>query len=136
MQYRGVEYSIVQLIEGSGWRWEIKFGDGNNKSGVTPISRAAAIKLAEYEIDRALKDGKLGQLRRSDRAALRRDVVRIMGTLHDGVECGHFQRCRVSLAFRGTCQNLRSDLSFHRRRALCFGKRCRCIVKDGLHQFD
>jgi hypothetical protein len=58
MQYRGVEYSIVQLIEGSGWRWEIKFGDGNNKSGVTAVSRATAIKLAEYEIDRALKDSK------------------------------------------------------------------------------
>jgi hypothetical protein len=58
IQYRGVEYSIVQLIEGSGWRWEIKFGDGNSKSGVTPISRAAAIRLAEYEIDRALKNGK------------------------------------------------------------------------------
>jgi hypothetical protein len=58
MQYRGVEYSIVQLIEGSGWRWEIKFGDGHNKSGVTPISRAVAIRLAKYEIDRALKDSK------------------------------------------------------------------------------
>jgi hypothetical protein len=58
MQYRGVEYSIVQLIEGSGWRWEIKFGDGRHKSGVTPISRAAAIKLAKYEIDRALRDSK------------------------------------------------------------------------------
>ena len=56
MEYKGVEYSIVQLIDGSGWRWEIRFGDGKNKTGMTPISRAAAIKLAEYEIDRALKD--------------------------------------------------------------------------------
>ena len=58
MQYRGVEYSIVQLIEGSGWRWDIKLGGGKNKSGVTSISRAAAIKLAEYETERALKDNK------------------------------------------------------------------------------
>jgi hypothetical protein len=56
MEYRGVEYSIVQLIHGGGWRWEIRFGDGKRKAGVTPISRAAAIKLAEYEIDRALKE--------------------------------------------------------------------------------
>ena len=58
MEYKGVEYSIVQLIEGSGWKWEVKFGDGKNKSGVTPISRAAAIKLAQHEIDRAFKDRK------------------------------------------------------------------------------
>jgi hypothetical protein len=56
VEYKGVEYSIVQLIDGSGWRWEIRFGDGKNKTGMTPISRTAAIKLAEYEIDRALKD--------------------------------------------------------------------------------
>jgi hypothetical protein len=53
-----VEYFVVQLIEDAGWRWEVRFGEGKNKSGVTPISRAAAIKLAEYEIDRVLRDGK------------------------------------------------------------------------------
>jgi hypothetical protein len=56
MEYKGVEYFIVQLIDGSGWRWEIRFGEGEHKAGVTPVSRAVAIKLAEYEIDRALKD--------------------------------------------------------------------------------
>jgi hypothetical protein len=58
MEYKGMEYSVVQLIEGTGWRWEVRFGEGKNKSGVTAISRAAAIKLAEYEIDRVLKDRK------------------------------------------------------------------------------
>jgi hypothetical protein len=58
MEYKGVEYSVVQLTDGSSWRWEVRFGDGKHKTGVTPISRAAAIKLAEYEIDRALKDRK------------------------------------------------------------------------------
>jgi hypothetical protein len=52
MQYKGVEYSVVQLTEDSGWRWEIQFGDGKSKSGFTRVSRAVAIKLAEYEIDR------------------------------------------------------------------------------------
>jgi hypothetical protein len=50
MQYRGVEYVVVQLIEGNGWRWEVHFDGG--KSGVTPISRAFAIKIVEREIDR------------------------------------------------------------------------------------
>jgi hypothetical protein len=58
MEHKGVEYSVVQLTDDAGWRWEIRFGDGKSKTGVTPISRAAAIKLAEYEIDRMLKDGK------------------------------------------------------------------------------
>jgi hypothetical protein len=55
MQYKGVQYSVVQLTDGVGWRWEIRFGDGKRKIGVTPVSRAAAIKLAKYEIDRARK---------------------------------------------------------------------------------
>jgi hypothetical protein len=56
MEYKGMEYSVVQLTEDRVWRWEIRFDDGKNKSGVTPVSRAVAIKQAEYEIDRILKD--------------------------------------------------------------------------------
>jgi len=56
MEYRGVEYSVVQLTEDRVWRWTVRFGDGKPKSGVTPVSRAVAIKQARYEIDRTLKD--------------------------------------------------------------------------------
>jgi len=42
MEHKGVEYSVVRLTNGS-WRWEVKFGDGKNKSGVTRVSRALAI---------------------------------------------------------------------------------------------
>jgi hypothetical protein len=56
MQYKGVEYSVVQLTDDAGWRWEISFDDGKSKSGVTRVSRAVAIKIAKYEIDLALKD--------------------------------------------------------------------------------
>src|SRR6202158_3794475 len=56
MEYKGVKYSVVQLTEGPSWKWEVRFGERKNKSGVTPVSRAAAIKLAEYEIDRALQE--------------------------------------------------------------------------------
>jgi hypothetical protein len=51
-----VEYTVVQMVDGSGWRWEVRFGGGKNKSGVTPLSRAAPIKVAESEIDRVVKD--------------------------------------------------------------------------------
>jgi hypothetical protein len=57
VEYKGIEYSVIQLLEG-GWRYEIRFGGGIGKSGVTAISRASAIKLAKYEIDRILKDRK------------------------------------------------------------------------------
>jgi hypothetical protein len=58
MEYKGVEYSVVRLTDDTGWRWEVRFDDGKHKSGVTPVSRAFAIKLAEYEIDRVVKDRK------------------------------------------------------------------------------
>jgi hypothetical protein len=57
MEYKGVEYSVVQLTDASGWRWEFRF-EGRTKNGVMAASRAAAIKIVESEIDRALKDRK------------------------------------------------------------------------------
>jgi hypothetical protein len=57
MEYKGLEYSVVQLTEGVGWRWEVRFEDGKSKTEVTPVSRSVAIKQAEYEIDRNLKAG-------------------------------------------------------------------------------
>jgi hypothetical protein len=57
-RYKGVEYTVVQMAGGAGWKWEVRFDDGKIKSGVTPESRALAIKLAECEIDRVVKDRK------------------------------------------------------------------------------
>ena len=57
MEYKGVEYTVVQLLEG-GWRWEIDLGDGKHKSGETPSSRAFAIKIAQAEIDQLIKNRK------------------------------------------------------------------------------
>jgi hypothetical protein len=56
MDHKGVEYSVVQLTDGSGWRWEFRFGDGKSKTGISAVSRAAAIRLVEREIDRMLKE--------------------------------------------------------------------------------
>ena len=58
MEYKGVEYTVVQMADDTGWRWEVRFGGGKTKSGVTPLSRAAAIQVAEYEIDRVIKGNK------------------------------------------------------------------------------
>jgi hypothetical protein len=58
MEHKGVEYTVVQMADGTGWRWEVRFGGSKTKSGVTSVSRAAAIKMAEYEIDRVIKDDK------------------------------------------------------------------------------
>ena len=58
MEYKGAEYSVIQLTDDTGWRWEVRFDDGKSKSGMTRVSRAWAIQLAETEIDRALKDRK------------------------------------------------------------------------------
>ena len=58
MEYKGVTFSVVQLLDSTGWRWEINFGDGKIKTGVTRAGRAAAIRLAEQDIDRVLRDEK------------------------------------------------------------------------------
>ena len=59
MEYKGVEYSVVQLLKDRrSWRWEVDFGDGKTKSGSTPVSRATAIKIAKAEIDRFIKNRK------------------------------------------------------------------------------
>jgi hypothetical protein len=55
MEHKGVEYTVVQMADGKGWRWEVTFGPGKIKTGVTPISRVTAIKVAEYQIDRVVK---------------------------------------------------------------------------------
>jgi hypothetical protein len=54
MEYKGVEYTVVRLADGTGWKWEVRFDERKNISGVTPVSRAFAIKLAEFEIDRVV----------------------------------------------------------------------------------
>jgi hypothetical protein len=58
MEHKGAEYSVVQLPDGAGWRWEVTFAGGQRKTGVNRVSREFAIREAKYEIDRGLKDGK------------------------------------------------------------------------------
>ena len=55
MKYRGVEYSVVQMINDSGWQWKVTLSDGRTKVGISRASRAAAIKSAQQQIDKALE---------------------------------------------------------------------------------
>jgi hypothetical protein len=36
MEHKGVEYTVVQMVDGTGWRWEVRFGGGKNKIRCNP----------------------------------------------------------------------------------------------------
>jgi hypothetical protein len=52
MEHKAVEYTVVQMADRTGRQWKVQFGGGKNRSGVTQLRQAAAIKLAGHEIDR------------------------------------------------------------------------------------
>jgi hypothetical protein len=56
MEYKGVEFSVVQMVDSGNWRWEIKVDGGKTRTGLSQAGRAAAIKLAQHQIDRILDD--------------------------------------------------------------------------------
>jgi hypothetical protein len=53
MEYRGVEYSIVQGVERGKWIWSLSL-DTNIKQSGQVGSKPAAVIVAERAIDRAL----------------------------------------------------------------------------------
>jgi hypothetical protein len=53
MEYRGVEYNIVQGIERGKWIWSLSLDTNIKKSGQVG-SKPAAVTVAERAIDRAL----------------------------------------------------------------------------------
>jgi len=54
MEYNGLEYSVVQTSNPTGWKWIVRLDDGRTKTGTAP-NRTAAIRLAELRIDKELK---------------------------------------------------------------------------------
>jgi len=52
MQYRGVEFAVVQTIAPRGWRWSVD-NDQMEKAGTSP-DRNGAIRLAQKFIDRKI----------------------------------------------------------------------------------
>jgi hypothetical protein len=60
MEYRGVEYSVVQSVERGKWTWSLSL-DTNTKQSDQANNKLAAVIAAERAIDRAL-DTKKQQL--------------------------------------------------------------------------
>lgn len=55
MEYRGVEYAVVQTIP-TGWRWSVKRDQRSDKVG-NGLSRDDAIIRANRFIDGMIRDG-------------------------------------------------------------------------------
>ena len=54
MNYKGIEYQIVQTSNPTGWKWTFQPDANRTRTGTAP-NRAMAVKLAEYAIDKFLK---------------------------------------------------------------------------------
>jgi hypothetical protein len=54
MEYRGVEYSVVQSVERGKWTWSLSL-DTNVKHSDHANNKLAAVIAAERAIDRALE---------------------------------------------------------------------------------
>jgi hypothetical protein len=53
MEYRGIQYHVVQMIDGDGYKWTVQL-NGGTKIGLAP-TRLMAVHFAEAAIERALK---------------------------------------------------------------------------------
>ena len=54
MEYKGLQYSIVQTSNPTGWKWIERLDDGRTRTGTAP-NRVAAIRLAQIRIEKAVK---------------------------------------------------------------------------------
>ena len=53
MEYRGIEYTVVQGVERGKWCWTVSLGDNISKSGQA-IGKEKAVDQATHAINRAL----------------------------------------------------------------------------------
>ena len=58
MEYRGIQYTVVQGIGPDSWRWTVRLDEKTMKSGQA-TSRAAAMNSVVWLIDKALKPTKV-----------------------------------------------------------------------------
>jgi hypothetical protein len=54
MEHRDVEYSVVQLINSTRWKWTVQLKPGRSRSGVA-ASRVLAVRHAERAIDNTIR---------------------------------------------------------------------------------
>jgi hypothetical protein len=57
MEYKGIQYQILQTASPMGFKWIIQLGDGSTKIGTT-LTQDGAIFAAQYTIDNAIKESK------------------------------------------------------------------------------
>lgn len=57
MNYKGIQYRILQTASPMGFKWTVQFGDGSTKMGHT-LTRDGAIFAAKYTIDKAAEKPK------------------------------------------------------------------------------
>jgi len=63
MEHKGLQYSVIQTSNPTGWKWTVRLDDGRTRSGSAP-TRAIAIRFAEIRIEKAVKK-RAGTLRSS-----------------------------------------------------------------------
>jgi hypothetical protein len=54
MDYKGIEYHVVQTADPTGWRWTVQMEGRESRTG-SGHNRTAAIALAQIAIDKLLK---------------------------------------------------------------------------------
>jgi hypothetical protein len=54
MEYKGIQYQVVQTSNPTGWRWTVRFAESRTKTG-SCYNRTVAIALAQRAIDREVK---------------------------------------------------------------------------------
>ena len=54
MEYKGVEYEVVQTANPTGWKWVIRLDEIHTKAG-TAYNRSSAVRFAELAITKHLK---------------------------------------------------------------------------------
>jgi hypothetical protein len=54
MEYKGIEYEIVQTANPTGWKWTVRIDGKRTKTG-SSLSRPFATRLAEAAIEKHLK---------------------------------------------------------------------------------
>jgi hypothetical protein len=57
VEHKGIEYQILQMANPSGWRWVVRLGVDNIKTGVASSKGNATFKAVKL-IDSAIKDVK------------------------------------------------------------------------------
>jgi YD repeat-containing protein len=55
MEHRGIEYTVVQTINPSGWKWSFERDGRSPRSGIA-FNRAEAINAARRAISQLLRD--------------------------------------------------------------------------------